>query len=60
MRLRNESDSAPYQNDYLFASEGLLPALTAWEVQPTGQMWAASDHCPVVVTLDMDRTAVPA
>lgn len=60
MRVRNQAESTPYQNDYLFASEGLLPALTAWEVQATDQMWAASDHCPVVVTLDLDRIAVPA
>jgi len=35
----------------------LIPALTDWEVLGTDEMWAASDHCPVKATFDIDRIA---
>lgn len=54
MRLGNKPDSKPWQNDYLYATA--TAQATTWRAMDSDDMWAASDHCPVVATFALDPT----
>ncbi|HST03570.1 MAG TPA: endonuclease/exonuclease/phosphatase family protein [Chloroflexia bacterium] len=43
----------PYQNDYLFVSEGLRPFVTSCYVLNNSETLKLSDHIPVVLELDV-------
>ncbi len=43
----------PYQTDYLFVSPSLVDAVTNVEIVTTEEVWALSDHAPIVVDLDI-------
>jgi endonuclease/exonuclease/phosphatase family metal-dependent hydrolase len=47
------SDSHPVQLDYAFISGGLIPALCACRVVDDGAAWELSDHCPILLDLDI-------
>jgi endonuclease/exonuclease/phosphatase family metal-dependent hydrolase len=53
LRHQNKIDSAPYQNDWLFASTTLKPI--SCKALDTKEAWALSDHCPVVADFDFGR-----
>ena len=51
---RHSRSTKPWHNDYMFVSKALVDRVVACEVlnqDETG--WALSDHCPVVLTLDV-------
>jgi endonuclease/exonuclease/phosphatase family metal-dependent hydrolase len=45
---RHVNSSAPWQDDYLFASKKLATKLTACYADDIDDAWALSDHCPVI------------
>ena len=46
---RHDRSDFPWQNDYIFVSEDLLPKASAVEVFDNDEVWQLSGHCPVVV-----------
>jgi exonuclease III len=51
-RLRNRADSRPTQLDYAFVSDKLAKAIRC-EIVQTPEAWALSDHCPLVLEIDL-------
>lgn len=41
------------QLDYVFASSALLPSVTRCATEGTARAWGLSDHCPIVLELDL-------
>ena len=54
-RHNRNPESRPFQNDYLFASAGLVPMLRSWRAHGTEDAWSASDHCPVIATFELNQ-----
>ena len=62
-QLRAREDAAarqshpqhPWQNDYLFASEGLVGRVRSCQAlnAPDSRAWELSDHCPVVAEFEL-------
>lgn len=52
-RLQKKADSRPTQLDYAFASPTLTSRIRACEVRQEEAAWEFSDHCPIVVELDV-------
>jgi exonuclease III len=49
----NKADGPPYQNDYFFVGRELVDAVRDCHPLDEEAAWALSDHCPVVLTLDL-------
>jgi|HubBroStandDraft_6_1064221.scaffolds.fasta_scaffold110449_2 endonuclease/exonuclease/phosphatase family metal-dependent hydrolase len=45
----NRPASRPSQLDYVFASDSLVPQVSACTVRDEDAAWALSDHCPIVI-----------
>jgi len=54
-RHRDSAESRPFQDDYLFASEGLADRGRAFVID-TDDVWALSDHC--IVAFDVELASV--
>ncbi len=52
-RHKNNPDSVPYQDDWIFASKKLKPVSCA--PLDTEEAWKLSDHCPVVAEFEIAR-----
>jgi len=52
LRHRNSPESAPYQNDWIFASKK-LKAISC-EALDSEDSWVLSDHCPVVAEFELE------
>jgi endonuclease/exonuclease/phosphatase family metal-dependent hydrolase len=48
----HEKSDFPWQNDYVFVTEDLLPHVSMVRVHDEGPRWELSSHCPIVVELE--------
>ena len=53
IRHGNRADSTPYQDDWLFVSKSLEHQVSAGRVVHDEAAWQRSDHCPLVLDLDL-------
>ena len=53
IRHFNHPDSTPYQDDWLFVSKTLEARVIGGRVVHNEEAWQRSDHCPLVVDLDL-------
>lgn len=53
IRHGNRADSTPYQDDWLFVSKSLEHQVSAGRVVHDEAAWERSDHCPLVLDLDL-------
>jgi len=56
-RHNNSADSDPTHWDYAFASESLAQDLKKCRVVDEAAAWELSDHCPIVLDLEIDTDA---
>jgi endonuclease/exonuclease/phosphatase family metal-dependent hydrolase len=58
IRKRGKRQIAPYQDDYLFASQSLASRLAGVEVIDDAEVQKVSDHNPVVATFKEDKDVI--